>query len=106
MLRDIIENAIAQASDLELLPPGAAVRRRTRDRATEPDVVVVSMPRIEGSQAGREWLEEWPHARVLVIETSGRRSVIFELRPHATPLGELSPSQIVDVIRSGRTARE
>jgi hypothetical protein len=105
MLRDIIENAIAQAPDMELLPPRPAARRRPRARATDPDVVVVATPRLESFQLREQWLEEWPRARILVVETSGRRSVIYELRPHATPLGELSPAQLVEVIRTGRAAR-
>jgi hypothetical protein len=100
MLRDIIEDAILCEPDMQLLPLRAPAHVRARASHDEPEVIVVATARLEGSREGERWLHDWPHARILVIETSGTRSMMYELRPHATPLGELSAVQLIDVIRS------
>lgn len=105
LLHDIVTGTISNQTDMELVAEPAPSRERRRTRS-EPDVVVLATPNIEESSSAGECLRRWPRARILVIETSGRRSVMYELRPHATPLGELSPRQLVDVIRSQRGRRE
>jgi DNA-binding NarL/FixJ family response regulator len=48
----------------------------------------------------RELLEARPQTRLLAVGHDGRRSTIYELRPHREPLGEASPDELLDAIRS------
>ena len=98
MLLEIVQTVIANQPDMTLLrelPPTGA----DRWRRPEPDVVVVSTQDINDVSGLAEWLNRWPRARLLVLEISGRETVMYELRPHATALGALSPDQLADMIR-------
>jgi chemotaxis response regulator CheB len=98
MLRDILENAIARQPDMTLLREGRRAGAVEQWLRPEPDVVIVSTSNIEDADVPA-CLSRWPGARVVVIETSGRDSVMYELRPHATRLGALSPDQLVTTLR-------
>ncbi len=101
LLRDLVEDAVSTQQDMELLPD----RRPTWPRVHAfdgPHVIVTAASDLEQSAtAATEWLRWVPTARVVVIDTSGARSMLYELRPHAVPLGELSREQLVHVIRAG-----
>lgn len=60
-------------------------------RATEPDVVVCAINGADAFLADRidAFVSRAP-ARVLAVFDDGRRSSLWELRPHRTPLGEFS----------------
>lgn len=101
LLRDLVEDALSGQDDMELLPD----RRPRWPRAHAfdgPHVIVTAASDVDQSaMAAAEWLRWLPTARVVVIETTGTRSMLYELRPHAVPLGELSRDQLVNVIRTG-----
>lgn len=101
MLRAIIQEVIASQPDIELLPEIPRVGAVTAWRRAEPDVVVVATTDINDVSVA-DCLNRWPRARLLVIELSGRETVLHELLPHATLLGALSPDQLVATIRQGR----
>jgi hypothetical protein len=101
MLRDIVQNVLATQPDivlLQALPPAVPL---SRWRQSEPDVVVAFTHDINDGTSIADCLNRWPRARILMIEITGREVVLHELRPHATPLGALSPEQLVSVIREG-----
>ncbi len=103
LLRDIVVNAISKQKDMKLMSSASrAGGARARTTPPVPDVVVLASAGTDEAVAAR-WLERWPHARVIIVETSARQSVVYDLRPHATVMGELSPQQLVDTIR--RAAR-
>ena len=102
MLRDIIVDAIAKEPDMEIMAAPGERTPRPRVWHEEPNVIVLGTPQIDQSQEAERCLAEWPHSRVLLVETSGRLSVMYELRTHRTPLGELSLQQLVEAIRSVR----
>jgi DNA-binding NarL/FixJ family response regulator len=48
----------------------------------------------------RELLETRPRVKLMLVSAEGRRTTLHELRPYREPLGEVSPDELVDVIRS------
>jgi len=54
----------------------------------------------EGTQApsALDLLAEEPRLKVFSVAESGRRIVLYECRPLATPLGEVSPRLLVQAI--------
>jgi DNA-binding NarL/FixJ family response regulator len=101
MLRDIVRSVVASAPDMMLLSEHSGTGTAYSWRRPEPDVVIVSTEDINDISSTIECFSRWPRARVLVIEVTGRETVLYELRPHATPLGALSPDQLVATIRMG-----
>jgi chemotaxis response regulator CheB len=89
----IIEDTIASEPDLQLL--------QARSHA-EPDVVIIGTPKSDDPDAAEAALARWPRCRVLMVATSGRHAVMYELRPLRRELGELSPADLVSAIRSRR----
>ncbi len=51
-------------------------------------------------QTCRELLDARPFVKLLVVAAEGRRTTLYELRPHKQSLGELSPEQLVGAIKS------
>jgi hypothetical protein len=97
LLRDIVESAVMRQRDMKLVNPERARRERSSGDA-RPVVIVLGGEEADDGRAAA-WLDRWPHARVIFVETSGRESVLYELRPHATVMGELAPEQLIDAIR-------
>jgi hypothetical protein len=98
MLGDIVRDAIAREPALELLP-AIGDSDIHEWRRTDPDVIILSTPDIQQLSSVGDWLNRCPRARIVVIETSGREAVLYELQPSMTPLGALSPEQLIAVIR-------
>ena len=99
LLGDIVRGAIAREPQIDLLADSPGAADCLEWCRPEPDVVVVSTTNINSLMHVDGWLRRWPHARIVVIEVSGRETVIYELRPRARQLGALSPQQLVSVIR-------
>jgi DNA-binding NarL/FixJ family response regulator len=64
------------------------------------DVVVVSDEKNTDSQRWISLLYNAPQIKVLVLEDAGRTAMLYELRPHRTPLGKVSMAGLVDAIRT------
>jgi hypothetical protein len=45
--------------------------------------------------------DRFPHPLVVALDGVGRRGVVYTLRPHAKPMGVLSPQRLLTTIRSG-----
>jgi hypothetical protein len=50
-------------------------------------------------QVGRDLLAACPFVKLLAVASDGRRTTLYELRPHKQPLGEISPDRLAEVIR-------
>jgi hypothetical protein len=44
-----------------------------------------------------------PQTKVLTIRDDGRDASLFELRPHETQLGQVSPETLLEAVRTART---
>ena len=98
MLRDILEQAIASQPDIEvILEPSAPA---PADQQASPDVVVVDVSDSDPSEGARALLFRWPSSHALMITARGHKVVKYELEPRNVDLGEMSPDQLVQAIRS------
>ena len=104
MLRDILQRAISNAPDMEavLEPPGST--QEPVDRQTpsprSPDVVIVGVRESGPAEDATALLERWPRSQVLMITAHGRKAVMYRMVPQETDMGEISPDQLVEAIRS------
>jgi DNA-binding NarL/FixJ family response regulator len=104
LLREIIEEIIAGERDIEVVG-------ELRDHAgvvalaerTDATFVIAGLTHPELDSVYRDLLAERPSTRVLAVRREGRQSTLYELRPHAETLGELSPEMLLTVIRGGET---
>jgi hypothetical protein len=95
MLHDIIAHAIAAEPDMALEPDLASAA---------PDVVIVGTT--DAAQPGvAPLLVRWPESAVIAIEADGRNADYYELRPHRTHLGEISPTDLIRLIRAKTLTR-
>ena len=99
MLREIVRSVVAPQPDLELVAELTNVRPLRRAiRRHRPDVV------IGDSHSTRHEIEimlaERPTMKLLEVEDDGRASFLYELRLQRKPLGEISPSRLLEAIRA------
>lgn len=93
MLHGILARLLATDPEVQVLEaasPGGA------------DVVVLSQTDPEDEAVPISMLLRSPASRVLALDADARRAVLFELRPHRTPLGELSRETLLAAVRGGR----
>jgi hypothetical protein len=104
-MMEVLETIIASHPDLHVagrVPSdgnlGAAMRQY------RADVLIIMQPDSDGSESSANRLFWRRPSKVIAIADSGRKGVVFVLRPHATPLSELSTNNLVDAVRSATQA--
>jgi DNA-binding NarL/FixJ family response regulator len=103
ILREIIEQAVADEPDMEIVEiEGSGVPLRQAVATARADFVIAGADYDFGEVA--RVLDERPRLRILAVAGDGREAFLYELRPTRTPLGEVSPQTIVDAIRGARYA--
>jgi chemotaxis response regulator CheB len=104
LTRDVVKGILAEAPDIELIGevsvwefgrPGAPVRA---------DVAILAGETASLTDRAHELLELRPRLRILAVAHGGREGSLYELRPHRTPLGELSAHVLLDAVRTGAEA--
>jgi hypothetical protein len=88
ILHDILEHAVRRQPDLELIHDGVA-----------PDVVILGATSLDLVRMPLAVLEKWPATRVMIVTPGEGDAALFELRPHVTALGRVSPSDLIQRIR-------
>ena len=99
MLRDILEQAISTQSDMEVVFEPAPPEHAPADQQRWPDVVVDASG-VDPGAGARALLFRWPSTHALMIAAHGRKVLQYELQPRGVDLGEMSPNQLVQAIRS------
>jgi DNA-binding NarL/FixJ family response regulator len=102
IMREIIERAVADQPDMEIVGelPASTLPEALDGAGVD---VVISGTNYDCASL-RELLDERPRLKVLAVADDGRDAFLFELRPTRTRLGEVSPQTIVDAIRNARCA--
>lgn len=68
-------------------------------RRLRGDVLVLMQPESNGRELSADELFRQRPTKVVTIGSDGRNGTLYELRPHATPLNDLSVDGLVDAIR-------
>ena len=101
MLRDILERAIAGAPDMEAVAESPVpTQEPVGQQPAQPDVVIVGVRDSEPTADASALLSRWPGSQVFMLTAHGRKAVMYQLVPHETDMGEMSPDQLVDAIRA------
>jgi chemotaxis response regulator CheB len=100
LVRDLIERAIVAQPDMTLLAVLESPRQMVQAaRAMRPDFVVIGLKAKALPTECRQLMAEHPTLRLLGIEAVAGEAHLYELRPHREALGEVSPGDVVSVIR-------
>lgn len=101
IVREMLERTIAEQPDMLLVGVAAREQLLPATRETRPDFVVVGVEGEEPPDDCRRLLGEQPHVRVLGLEANAGTAYLYELRPEMSPLGEVSPDDVVAAMRNG-----
>jgi len=106
MLTEILEDAIKSQSDMHVIPGPALLERPHKQHLAPPDAVIVGGDDSEPDADARALLARWPRTCVLMITAHGHQIFMYQLLPHCTELGELSPGELIQAIRSAVRAED
>jgi len=93
MLHGILQRLLATDPEVQVLEDASV--------AQGADVLVVTQSDPDDESIPVSMLLRSPRSRVLALGADARRAVLFELRPHRTPLGELSRESLLTAVRGG-----
>jgi DNA-binding NarL/FixJ family response regulator len=100
MLRSIIRDIVAGQPDMEVVGELAGqVGVPAMVEQTGATFVIVRHTGLDPQDVIGELLACRPPTRVLAIADEGRAGILYELRPHRIPIGELSAASLVAAIR-------
>ena len=97
LMREIVEGTISKQLDMDLVTPGQSTMRV---EPVEPDIAVVGTREPGDAARPNALLRQWPRSHVVMLALSGRDAALYSLRPHKTPLGEVSPTRLIEIMRS------
>ena len=100
MLQDILVDSISTEPDMHLMRERSETAAPHAEGGATPDVVIVGAAGPGEAQNAGAMLSRWPLSRVLMVSISGARAALYELQPHRTELGEMSPRELVHAIRA------
>jgi hypothetical protein len=100
ILRDIVSELVAEQADMRVV--GAFADDVGPDTLAElrPDVLVLGSRAADVPALCRGLVQRRPALKVLAVEGDGRRAWLYEMRPHQTLVGEISPAALLDTIRA------
>jgi hypothetical protein len=97
-VRDVFERAISLQADMELVQEHVTIV--APDTPAAPDVVIVGATNRDDQRNVSRVLMRWPQSQVLMITIEGHQAAIYQLRPQRNDLGEMSPIELFNAIRS------
>lgn len=103
LLGDLIARIVDTEPDLAIVGTVSDenVLSATLDQ-TGARVLVVGMTGADLPSAVGDLLFDYPGLRLVGISAEGHRGFLYELRPHAVALGEISPQLLVSIARDSQ----
>ena len=106
LLNDIVRTVLGSQADVELeLRPVPAADIVSADAVSQADVLILAEQRSHRDNYAAT-LYAHPRLRVVAISDDRRGAVLYELRPHRSPLGELSPECLVRAVHAQPASEE
>jgi DNA-binding NarL/FixJ family response regulator len=100
LLREIVRGVLTSEPDLEVVAEHeAGIDVRDAVAREGADFVIVGTDSAAES-CMRSVVGAEPGVRALEVRSDGRECVLYELRPHRVPLGEISPATLLSTIRA------
>lgn len=107
LLRGILEHAVHQHGDCELLGDTRGVFQLLSDRTVLPDVVILGLTASRDATLVPALFARWPLVQVMTVMPAGDDAVIYQLKPHRRAIGQMPPAEIIDALREAvRQSRE
>jgi hypothetical protein len=98
MLQEIVRTILCAEPDMEIDTSIVSEREMASSEALRAVDVVILGEAEARTDAYAAVLYAHPHLRLVAIN-GGRRAFLYELRPHRSPLGEMSPGTLVQAAR-------
>jgi chemotaxis response regulator CheB len=99
LLREIVREAIVREPDLDIVAEHDEIDVRSAVELDDPDFIIVGED-VAAHQDVRRLVGVHRGLRALEVQSDGRESVLYELRPHRIALGEVSSDTLVRAIRA------
>ena len=100
LLEEIIEDAVRASDDVRVTTKTADRRAWAADfERTVPDVVLLGLGEGDRLSDFEEVLYRSPRTRLIGVSIEGRNVQALELAPQATHIGNVSPEELLEVIR-------
>lgn len=100
MLRDLITNIVNDQGDIRIVghlrSDGVSLRDLER---TEPDMIIVGLRDSKIPDVCKTLVERHAATKVVGLYGEGRRGILYELKPHAVMLGEVSRQMLLEIMR-------
>lgn len=100
LLRGMLDAGLASQPGIELVRESDATARHATASGESIDLIIVGLESGRLPEDVERDMARRVGPRVLGIETGHGRGVLYALRPHRTPLGELSIDELPELIRS------
>ena len=105
MTGEMVKGILAGAPDIELIGDVSMTDFGDPDApAAGVDVAILAGDGGALTRRAHELLRVRPLLRILAVGRGGREGSLYELRPHRTPLGELSSQVLLEAVREGAAA--
>lgn len=99
LLREIVRDAIVREPDLDLVGEHDTADVRAAVERDDPDFIIVGEDAAVAQEV-RSLVGAGRGLRALEVQSDGKESVLYELRPHRISLGEISADTLVRAIRA------
>jgi DNA-binding NarL/FixJ family response regulator len=100
MVFELLRSEVETHDDMEVVGPRATHASLMDDISrTQPDVVILESQATRNREQCTRLLYGFPRAGAVVLSTDQRAARLFELKLEETRLGDLSPRELVGVIR-------
>jgi DNA-binding NarL/FixJ family response regulator len=98
LLRGILEHAVREQKDCELVRDTRRGFARVLEPAVAPDIVILGLTAAEDASLVPALFARWPQAQVMTVMQAGDDAVVYELMPRRQAVGQLSPDEIVGTL--------
>lgn len=106
MMREIVETTVRSQSDMQVVATVEAGDTIADAVARSgADVAIVGVERGAEPHLCDDLLYRHPRLHLLAVTDDGRGALLCVLRPHHLPVGDVSPTGLIDAIRASVRAQ-